>query len=546
MTRGRRLAGIVATPSARARLRGALGVVLLLVAPLTAAGWVLDRVAGSGDRARVNQSLVETLDAAHRTLATRLAGAASRATTLATDTSVQSALLHRDTVRLTRIASTRHASFVVGGRRIAGPPPSPLAERAVVVSGSRQLGQIVVSVPVGAEALAQLEEQTLVRPVTQLALVRGGRIIASERLSRGTGLSPPARRVATLDVRGVRYRALAVGVGAGSTQIVALAPDSPLTSASSRRRLWLMVAILATLATAALAAAIVAPALPRNLGRRAREERQTRHPVTVIGEVLASTHDRSRLLQVLLATTMEVTGAAGGRALEGNRVLIADGDTRAPRRLELALDPEGETRLVLHAPPEGFEPGGTALARSIVAQGRIALENARLHRLAEEQAVTDDLTGLANRRQFLYRLELELQRSERMDEPLAIVFADLDHFKDVNDRFGHDAGDEVLRLFATVLRDHSRTIDLPARLGGEEFAVILPGTDAEGARTFAERVRATTEALRPPIPGGSVRVTASFGIASSAIALTRQELLNAADVALYHAKASGRNTVTIA
>jgi diguanylate cyclase (GGDEF)-like protein len=541
------MAGIFAAPSARVRLRLALGVVLLLVVPLAAAGWVLDHVAGSGDRARVNQSLVQTLDAAHRALAARLGGAASRAAKLAAETPIQSALLHRDTARLMQIAATRGASIVVDGRRVAGPPPSPLAERAVVVSGRRQLGQIVVSVPVDARSLAQLEQQTLVRPATRLALVRGGRIVASDTLSLGTRLSAPARRVDTVDVGGVRYLAIAVGVGAASVQIVALAPDDPLASTSSHRRLWLLVAILATLATAALAAAIFAPALPRNLSRSAREERRrTRHPVTVIGEVLASTHDRSRLLQVLLATTMEVTGSAGGRVVEGNSMLITNGDTRGPRRLELSLDPEGETRLVLHAPPEGFEPGGTALARSIVAQGRIALENARLHRLAEEQAVTDDLTGLANRRQFLYRLELELQRSERMDEPLAIVFADLDHFKDVNDRFGHDAGDEVLRLFATVLRDHSRTIDLPARLGGEEFAVLLPGTDAEGARTFAERVRTTTEELRPPTADGSVRVTASFGIASSAISLTRQELLNAADAALYHAKASGRNTVTIA
>ena len=543
---GRPLAGMLAAPSAHTRLRVALGVTLLLVAPLAVGAWVLDRVAASSDRARVDQALVETLDAAHRALARQLAAAASRAAALAADTPVQSALLHNDTARLTRIAATDRVSIVVDGRRVAGPTPSPLAERAVVVSGRRQLGEIIASVPVDAKTMAQLEHQSLVRPATRLLLVRDGHIVGRDELPRGIRLpAPPRPKV--VDVGRVRYVALAVGAGVGSAKIVALAPDSPLTSTSSHRRLWLVVAILATLTTAALAASFAAPALPRTLGPNARgERRRARHSVDVIGEVLASTHDRDRLLQVLLATTMEVTGADGVRLLERNRVVTAEGDTRGPRRLELELDPEGETRLVLHAPPGGFEPGGTDLARSIVAQGRIALENARLHRLAEEQAVTDDLTGLANRRHFLYRLDLELQRSQRMDEPLAIVFADLDHFKDVNDRFGHDAGDEVLRLFANILRDHSRTIDLPARLGGEEFAVLLTGTDAEGARSFAERVRATTAALRPPIPGGSLRVTASFGIASSAIGLSRQELMTAADAALYHAKASGRNTVTIA
>lgn len=537
---------MLATPPAHTRLRVALGVTLLLVAPLAVGAWVLDRVAASSDRARVNQALVETLDAAHRALAGQLAAAASRAAALAADTPVQSALLHNDTARLTRIAATDRVSIVVDGRRVAGPTPSPLAERAVVVSGRRQLGEIIASVPVDAKTMAQLEQQSLVRPATRLLLVRDGHIVGRDELPRGIRLpAPPRPKV--VDVGGVWYVALAVGAGVGSAKIVALAPDSPLTSTSSHRRLWLVVAILATLTTAALAAFFAAPALPRNLGPSARgERRRARHSVNVIGEVLASTHDRDRLLQVLLATTMEVTGADGVRLLERNRVVTAEGDTRGPRRLELELDPEGETRLVLHAPPGGFVPGGTDLARSIVAQGRIALENLRLHRLAEEQAVTDDLTRLANRRHFLYRLELELQRSQRMDEPLAIVFADLDHFKDVNDRFGHDAGDEVLRLFANILRDHSRTIDLPARLGGEEFAVLLTGTDAEGARSFAERVRATTAALRPPIPGGSLRVTASFGIASSAIGLSRQELMTAADAALYHAKASGRNTVTIA
>src|SRR5579864_7396379 len=294
-----RLAGKLTTPSVRARLRAALGAILLLVAPLTAGAWVLDRVAGAGDRARVDQALVETLDTAHRALATRLGAATSRAAALAADTPVQAALLHDDTARLARIATIQRVTIIVDGRRAAGSAPSPLAGRAAVVSRGRQLGQIVVSVSVDANAIGRLESDSLVDPTRRLLLVRAGRVVGGDELPGVTRLAAPTRST-TLDVGGARDIALAVGLGAGSASIVALAPESSITSASSRRRLWLVVAILATLTTAALVAALVPRLLPRNPGRDGRRERRrTRHSVNAIGEVLASTHDRDRLLQVL-------------------------------------------------------------------------------------------------------------------------------------------------------------------------------------------------------------------------------------------------------
>src|SRR5215204_2027340 len=126
---------------------------------------------------------------------------------------------------------------------------------------------------------------------------------------------------------------------------------------------------------------------------------------------------------------------------------------------------------------------------SLAAHAVVALDNARLHRIVERQALVDELTGLPNRRQCEDRLANELARVDRFGGPLAVVVADLDWFKDVNDRYGHPAGDTVLREFAILLGETVRDVDLAGRWGGEEFILILPGTDLEGGAELAERVR---------------------------------------------------------
>jgi diguanylate cyclase (GGDEF)-like protein len=177
------------------------------------------------------------------------------------------------------------------------------------------------------------------------------------------------------------------------------------------------------------------------------------------------------------------------------------------------------------------------------APATVALENAHLHTIVKRQAVTDELTGLANRRSFLETLETELRRAQRFDSPLGLVFADLDNFKLVNDRFGHHAGDDVLRAFAAVLQGRIREIDLAARLGGEEFAVLLPETDASGSRALAEDLRAAVTDLVIESGAHAIRVTASFGVAAFPETDGADELMTAADLALYSAKRQGKNRV---
>jgi diguanylate cyclase (GGDEF)-like protein/putative nucleotidyltransferase with HDIG domain len=160
-----------------------------------------------------------------------------------------------------------------------------------------------------------------------------------------------------------------------------------------------------------------------------------------------------------------------------------------------------------------------------------------------DAARTDPLTKLPNRRGFRELLDLELERARRGGEPMAVLVGDVDHFKEVNDRAGHAVGDAALQRVATLLREGARKIDVPARIGGEEFAVILPGCDAQRAYGVAERLRC---ALRDAFADDTVPITISFGIASHpAHAETAASLLRAGDEALYCAKESGRNRTVL-
>jgi len=175
-------------------------------------------------------------------------------------------------------------------------------------------------------------------------------------------------------------------------------------------------------------------------------------------------------------------------------------------------------------------------------QATTALKNALLHEEIERRARTDGLTGLFNHRFFKEKLAAEFRRFMRTQRPFSLLLIDIDHFKRVNDTYGHPAGDEVLRGVAATLRKTLRNIDVTARYGGEEFAALLLDTDSHGAVRMAERLRRAIGRINHSTEGGDLKVTVSIGVASCpGDASAEDALIELADRALYRAKAGGRN-----
>src|SRR6267143_1933122 len=192
------------------------------------------------------------------------------------------------------------------------------------------------------------------------------------------------------------------------------------------------------------------------------------------------------------------------------------------------------------------EPAQKELAM-LALQAAEALLRTRLYEQAERLATTDGLTGLLNRRTFNAQLQGRLREAQRYSRPLSLLLLDVDHFKKVNDTFGHPAGDAVLKGIAAVAQRQARETDIVARYGGEEMALILPETDAAGAHAIAERIRKAVGATSHPTEQGAIQVTVSIGLATSPCPGDSAEaVLEAADKALYRAKQGGRNRVVAA
>jgi diguanylate cyclase (GGDEF)-like protein len=181
-------------------------------------------------------------------------------------------------------------------------------------------------------------------------------------------------------------------------------------------------------------------------------------------------------------------------------------------------------------------------------QAAVAIENSRLFEQMGQMAVVDPLTGLYNRRHFYELGEIEIERARRYSSPLSLLMIDLDHFKNFNDTFGHAVGDKVLQEASKVTGSTLRKIDIPGRLGGEEFVVLLPETNEQNGLIVADRLRNAISSIRIPIEDGdSLSVTASIGLASlNATHANLQSLITSADIAMYKAKENGRNRVEIA
>jgi diguanylate cyclase (GGDEF)-like protein len=198
---------------------------------------------------------------------------------------------------------------------------------------------------------------------------------------------------------------------------------------------------------------------------------------------------------------------------------------------------------------EALAEDDVKLVELLAAGAAVALQNAYLYQETQRLATTDALTGLSNYRHFHDLLTLEVQRARRMDYPIGLIIMDLDHFKLVNDRHGHPIGDATLRLVAEQLRKRLRRTDVVGRIGGEEFAAILPGDSLAEVAIVAEKLRRSVENL-PPVRGGMTDtptlVTLSLGGTSlSADSVGVEQLIGCADQALYQAKHNGRNQVRL-
>ena len=320
--------------------------------------------------------------------------------------------------------------------------------------------------------------------------------------------------------------------------------------------------------------------LEQRLRELGTERERVQKAMLRLGEAVAANLDRDALLELVVRTAVDGVGADAGRACvriengttlqERSRVGKLDGLERVVESVESQALRDGSPQEVcagsanaMAHPLRGadggsdvvgvvsigrtgkpFTSGDRDLFSYLAARAARSIENVQLHETAARESITDDLTGVSNRRAFDDALTAEIERNKRYGDGVGLVILDLDDFKSVNDTYGHQQGDVVLREVARVLRETSREVDHPARYGGEEFAVVVPGTDLDGTFNLAERMRERIGALRiARVDGhGTISVTTSCGVAAvPPIASDERMILAAADAALYEAKRTGKN-----
>jgi diguanylate cyclase (GGDEF)-like protein len=587
------------------KLRLVMYFMLLALLPLVAATVAFSEVAQRGETGSADSRLSTAIRVAQADYEEQLdEDTAETARSLARATQVQRALDARDRSALLRTAKeVDHSAFYSAkGELLAGDRPGPFdAFRSVdVKTGDGKLvGRVVVHVPFNDELAERLGSRAALDRGDRFAFVANGEVIAPRGIEGA--LNVPHQEPRFVDLGARTYRALGTNLVVNETPeqppvaLVALSPKATVDAAvDDLRNRFLLFSAVAMFAVgilaytfgrtivrslgelAAAAGAIAKGKLEERVPVRGRDEfaalgeafndmaaqleqrlreldaerGRVRDTIARFGDALAATHDPYALLPVIVTNTVDATGAAGARLVVNGKEIAREGnpaDGGRPLAIPLGLDGRESGVLYLTPKEADFSDDARELAHWLGSQASIALENARLHRLVERQANTDGLTELPNRRHFEEALEAEISRAERFGGSLALILADLDDFKQVNDRYGHQAGDEVLQTFADILRTTVREIDLPARYGGEEFAVLLPQTDLDGAHQLAERLRRAL-AARPMSthPGGLVAVTASFGVAAFPDAPTPAALFASADEALYRAKRAGKNCVVAA
>ena len=568
---------------------------LVSLLPLGAAAWGLHAVARRSETRGVDVRLEAGLRAVLASYKDELRAAGDKAAALASNRRFQRALLTGDRRTLRRVLAdspgVRLESRVLtfGPQKTIGP-----ASEVSVTSDHRVLGTLVAGVPLRGSSVTSLSDRVGLSSDDTLVVVEGQTVAAGPARLHGARFVPPLR-AHTLEVAGDRYRVLATQPQRGRTSasLALLSPQDRIDDAVARADRRLLLGVLGSLILIVLVAYVVGGSIVVTLGRLAgaanaiargrldrrvqvqgrdefarlglafnemadqlearvaeldAERARLRDATVRFGEALAATHDVDQLLRVVVETVVEATGATGGIVVGlGGEVVQSGTLSDRGERFELPLTAGRQSFGTLTLAGRGFSVDQRRTAATLVAHSAIALENARLHRIVTRQALVDMLTGLANRRHCEESLASELMRAERFGGSVAFALADLDDFKSVNDRYGHPVGDSVLIEFAETLRDCVREIDLPSRWGGEEFGIVLPGTDLEGAGRLAERARTVFEQRTILAPDGTrIHVTVSLGVAAFPEAAGSENLVAAADGALYEAKRAGKNQVVTA
>ena len=519
--------------SSRVRTAGASVLLAAVLIGLSAgaASWAIETGITRHERSHRLGEVRAALREARVLLGGREQSASRRAARVAARRDVQAAFVRRDAGPLVALARANgDVGFVLWDGRTVGRVAAGIPSAALSVYSHGQLaGRVVVTAE---PDLALLDRARAASPGVRMVYAASGRIAAA---------SPPAggRRVADL-LRHTVNDSEAVGTAARSPSALYAFTAQPSIPGGA---VWpLLIALAAAAASFRLFGL-------REATRRAEPPPNTvRDAVALVGETLAATHNPDALLPVILQAAVEATDAAGGTITAAGATLAARGaagaDATGTIEVPLEVSEDRSAVLRLHPGPAGFGPEAKDAAAWIAAQAVIALENARLHGQVQRQAVTDELTGLANRRRFLAQLDTEVTRCRRNGSSLGIILADLDDFKRVNDTYGHDAGDEALRGFAAILQRTVRDVDLPVRLGGEEFAVLVPDTGLDGSVQLAERIRRALESMHADHRSGAqIRLTASFGVSCFPSAASAEDLLSDADRRLYDAKRRGKNMV---
>ncbi|HET8528300.1 MAG TPA: diguanylate cyclase [Gaiellaceae bacterium] len=568
---------------------------LLSLLPIAAAFWGFTAVAGQSETRRVDARLQAGLRAALATYQERLDAAQRDAASLARSRPFVTELEQRDLPAIVDdLRGSSNVSVTAVNGFHYGHIPALSATRSVdVVTDQGLVGTVTVGVPFDTQLVEELRRRSGLADSDSLAVLLNGRVIASAPTVDGTVRAGPGQ-TRTTRVGGSRYRVLVAPAVAEDQRVrlAVLSPQSLIDAANASSRNRLLLGLLLSLALVSIVAYFEGRSIVRTLrslaeaahgiarGRfeervpvRGRDEfallgtafnemagqleariadldeerGRLRVAITRFGEALAATHDVGQLLRVIVEAAVEATGAEGARLHAHDGTTVVTGNPEADGvRLELPLTAGRNAFGTLTLVGRSFDEEQAMTAGSLASHAAIALENARLHQIVERQALVDGLTGIANRRQCEDALHSEIARAERLGTPLTLVLADLDDFKAINDLHGHAVGDDVLREFAAVLRATVRESDLPGRWGGEEFLLLLPGTDADGGAQLADRVRrALAERSFRGRNGEVFNVTCSFGLAQHAPGGDERDLFAAADRALYRAKRRGKNCVEV-